>query len=171
MIRFAVFLCLALVLAGCAAPEGPANRLEKANVLPLALDSDYQFRKILQSTTESFNPNAKLESQAGAFERARLTWGTVESWEAERLRGDYFKFFWRTSRQSDVTVRFEFRQAGHANYVMAMERFYPQAKGSYRSTFEVIGNDFFEFGRVTAWRCLLIVDNKIVAFRQSFMWR
>ena len=53
MIRFTVLLCLALAVAGCSTPEEPANRLEKANILPLALDDSYQFRKIQQNTYDN----------------------------------------------------------------------------------------------------------------------
>jgi hypothetical protein len=65
----------------------------------------------------------------------------------------------------------EYRQAALGNYVMATERYYPQAKGSYKSEFTTAGDEHLEYGRITSWRVLLIVDGRIVAFRQSFMWR
>ena len=71
---------------------------------------------------------------------------------------------------SDVTVRFEYRQAGLSNYVLAKERYYPGVRGSRKSTFEVTGDEFLESGRVTSWRVLMIVDGKIVAMRQSYVW-
>jgi hypothetical protein len=43
--------------------------------------------------------------------------------------------------------------------------------GSRKSSFEVTGDEYLESGRVTAWRALLIVDGKIVALRQSYMWK
>ena len=70
-----------------------------------------------------------------------------------------------------MTVRFEYRQAGLSNLVLAKERTYPGVRGSRKSSFEVTGDEFLESGRVTAWRVLLIVDNKIVALRQSYMWK
>ncbi len=54
---------------------------------------------------------------------------------------------------------------------MAQERYYPHASGSYKSTFRVTGDEYLEHGQVTSWRVLLIVDGRIVAFRQSFMWK
>jgi hypothetical protein len=177
MIRLLVLLCAAAaVLAGCATPEGPATRLDKANVLPLALDDSYQFRKIL---TSLFDPEI-VEQQVGSgqntggvieFERLRRTWGAVESFEVAKRHGNDFIIFWRTSKESDVTLRLEYRQAGLGNYVMAQERFYPAARGSYRSTFQVVGDDFLENGRVSAWRALLIVDGRVVGLSQSYMWR
>jgi hypothetical protein len=105
------------------------------------------------------------------FERLRRTWGAVESFEVAQRHGSYFTFFWRTSKESDVTLRLEYRQAGLGNYVMAQERYFPAARGSFRSTFQVTGDDFLENGRVSAWRVLLIVDGRVVALSQSYMWR
>ena len=177
MTRLFVLLCaaLAVVLAGCATPEGPATRLDKANILPLELDDAYQFRKILTSV---FDPNLDEQRVSSAktggvidFERARRTWGAVDSLEVSKRHGSYFTFFWRTSKDSDVTLRLEYRQAGLGNFVMAQERYFPAARGSHRSTFQVTGDEFLENGLVSAWRALLIVDGRVVALRQSSMWR
>ena len=172
MIRPIVLLCAAAaLLAGCSTPEGPATRLEKANVLPLALDDSYQFRKILASLFDPAIEEAETKSEPVKFERYRRTWGAVDSLEVTRRLGNHFTVFWRNSKESDVTVRLEYRQAGLGNHVMAQERFYPATRGSHRSTFQVVGDDFLENGRVSAWRILLVVDGRIVAFRQSYMWR
>jgi hypothetical protein len=170
-----LYAACAVVLAGCATPEGPATRLDKANILPLELDDDYQFRKILTSV---FDPNLDEQRVSSAktggvidFERARRTWGAVDELEISKTHGSYFTFFWRSSRDSDVTLRLEYRQAGLGNYVMAQERYFPAARGSHRSTFQVTGDEFLENGLVSAWRVLLIVDGRITALRQSSMWR
>lgn len=171
MNRFFVLLGAAVVLAGCAAPDGPATHLEKANVLPLALSGDYQFRKVQQTLFDVSAPPIQTVSEPAIFERARMTWGAIDSNEVNRRSGNYFNFFWRARQTSDVTVRFEYRQAGLGNYVIAQERIYPGVRGSRKSAFEVTGDQYLENGRVTSWRVLLIVDGKIVAFRQSFLWR
>jgi len=170
MIRFSVLLCLALAVAGCSTPEGPSNRLEKANVLPLALDDSYQFRKIQQSSWDNTKVQPATVSEAANFERVRAYWGAIDSREQTELNGNYYNFFWRAKNPSDVTIRFEYRQAGLSNYVMAKERYYPGVRGSRKSSFEVNGDEYLENGRVTSWRALLIVDGKIVALRQSYMW-
>lgn len=170
MIRFSVLLCLALAVAGCSTPEGPANRLEKANVLPLALDDSFQFRKVQQINYDNTKIQPLTISEAANFERMRTYWGAIESYETAARNGNYYNFFWRAREVSDVTVRFEYRQAGLSNYVMAQERYYPGVRGSRKSSFEVTGDEYLENGRVTSWRVLLIVDGKIVALRQSFMW-
>jgi hypothetical protein len=35
----------------------------------------------------------------------------------------------------------------------------------------VIGDDYFDNGRILAWRCLLIENGRVVAENRSFLWR
>ncbi len=171
MTRITALLCALLAIAGCAAPEGPANKLEKASVLPLALDEAFQFRKIQQTTVDNTKVMPVTVSEATSFERARAYWGAIDGLENSARNGNYYNFFWRSKNPADVTVRLEYRQADLANYVMAQERYYPGTQGLRKTSFEVTGDDYYESGRVTAWRVLLIVDGRIVGFRQSFLWR
>jgi len=171
MIRIPVLLCVALAIGGCAAPEGPANKLEKANVLPLALDDSFQFRKIQQATVDNTRVQPPTTSEAADFERRRATWGAIDWMEITARNGNYYNFFWCSKNPADVTVRLEYRQVGLANHVMAQERYCPGARGSRKTSFAVSGDDYLENGRVTAWRALLIVDGRIVGLRQSYLWK
>jgi hypothetical protein len=164
------FALLSLAFFSCSTPPGPATKLERAGVLPLEINDNFQFRKIQQSFF-SRDPVPVTQSEPVLFERQRMTWGAVDRYQLEERYGNYYTFFWRASERADVTVRLEYRQSALGNYVMAMERYYPQAKGSYRSEFNTAGDEYLESGRVTSWRVLLIVDGRIVALRQSFMWR
>lgn len=164
-------LCLAL--GACATPKVPATYLEKANVLPLQINDNFQFRKI----RTYYNQGARLQrtgavtSEVMDFEQRRMEWGAVSNYDKSQRFGNYFWFYWRTREEADVTVRLEYRQAALGNFVLAQERYYPAARGSLSSEFTVIGDEYLEGGRVTAWRALLIVDGRIVALTQSFMWR
>lgn len=169
MRTFLAILLLPLALCSCAT-TGPATKLEKANVLPLALNDNFQFRKVKLYYYNNM-PQPITTSEPVNFERLRMNWGAVNSYDRNRRYGNYFTFFWRNSETADVTVRLEYRQAALGNYVAALERYYPGARGSHQSDFEVVGDDYLEFGRVTAWRVLLIVDGRIVGLRQSYMWR
>jgi hypothetical protein len=164
------FAFLSLAFFSCSTPPGPATKLERAGVLPLEIDEKFQFRKIKQAF---FNPDPvpMTQSEPVLFERQRLAWGAVDRYQLDKRHGNYYTFFWRASERADVTVRLEYRQSALGNYVMAKERYYPQAKGSYVSEFDTVGDEYLEFGRVTSWRVLLIVGGRIVALRQSFMWR
>ena len=170
MRKLLTFGLLSIAFASCSTPPEPATKLERAAVLPLEINDNFQIRKIKQ-TFFAEGPVPETESEPVNFERRRLEWGAVDRIQLQMRYGNYYQFFWRTSEQADVTVRLEYRQAALGNYVMAVERYYPQAKGSYRSEFDTAGDEFLENGRVTSWRLLLIVNGRIVAFRQSFMWR
>ncbi len=161
---------LSLVLASCATPPPPATKLEKANVLPLAINDRFQFRKVKLYYHQNIPPETTT-SEPILFERQRITWGVLNSYDSQKLYGNYFTFFWRTSERADVTFRLEYRQAALGNHVMAQERYYAGARGSFISDFTVIGDDYLEFGAVISWRALLIVDGRIVALKQSFMWK
>ncbi|MEO6054655.1 MAG: hypothetical protein ABIP97_11635 [Chthoniobacterales bacterium] len=161
---------LTLLFPACATQPPKPVLLEKANVLPLQLDDAYQFRKELLFVNKP-KEYAQTRSESVIFERSRHNWGAITSYDLDERTGNFFTFFWRTSKQSDVTVRLEYRQPRLANYVQAQELYYPNVKGSVKSDFQVTGDDFLENGQVVSWRALLIVDGKIVGLTQSYMWK
>ena len=163
----------ALILASCVTPTAPPVEMPEANVLPLALDSDFEFRK----TRRTLNQSALVRETDGpenpviAFERNRINFGALSAEERLQREGTYYDFFWRAKRPAEVTVRFEYRQAKTGNAVMAQEIYVPNARGTMKSSFEVIGDNFQWDGPVTAWRCLIIENNRIVGFTQSYLWK
>ncbi len=160
-------LACALAVAGICAE--PVQLLEKANVLPLALDDDFEFRK-----TKLFFNDPRVDkptnNQMLAFERQRINFGAVTQIDRQQRYGHYFTFFWRTDRTADLTVRLEYRQESLGALVQAREIAYPQVKGSKKTDFAIIGDDYLEDGKITAWRAVLIENGKIVALNQSFLW-
>jgi hypothetical protein len=160
----------ALLLASCVTPTAPPVEMPEANVLPLALDSDFEFRKTRRTINQA-EINPVTDNEMLNFERARINYGALSADERRQREGTYYDFFWRASRPADLTVRFEYRQAKTGNAVMAQEIFVPQAKGTMKSSFQVTGDNFLWDGPATAWRCLLIENNRIVAFTQSYLWK
>jgi len=55
-------------------------------------------------------------------------------------------------------------------HVQAQEISYLNARGSLKTEFKVVGDDYIDDGRVTAWRCLLIENGRVVAETHSYMW-
>jgi hypothetical protein len=161
---------LALIaLAATAFAKDLPRQLDKAKPLPLALDDAFQFRKtkIFLNEPELFKPTM---DEMISFERQHVNFGAVTQLDRQQRYGMYYTFFWRASRKADLTVRFEYRQQRLGSYVQAKEFFYPAAKGTVQSQFEVIGDDYAEEGKVTAWRAILIENGKIVGLTQSFLW-
>lgn len=166
------FLLRALACCGCAAVALGAELprlLDKAPVLPLALNDDFEFRKSRLFLLDSRFWKPSVDASI-TFERQRALRGAVTAVDRLRRFGNYYTFYWRTKRSADLIVRLEYRQENLGAYVQAQELVYPGAKGSFRSDFSVVGDDYFEDGKVTAWRAILIENGRIVALNQSFLW-
>lgn len=165
---FAALLASVLLVA-CATPPKPVY-LEQANVLPVQINDKFRFRKqqVFFNDPRHYTPTL---SETMRFFRMRMNYGVVTSRDQDDVTGTFFTFFWWAHERAAVTVRLEYRQAALGDYVMAQELYYPDASGSYKSDFRVTGDDYLEHGKVTEWRALLIVDGRIVAFRNSFMWK
>jgi hypothetical protein len=163
-------LCLAL--AGCAAVPPPTHQVEKVRPLPIALDPDFTFRKIKQTFIDPLNPvQGNQVNAAIAFEKSYRFYGAVTALDGRAHYGNYYAFFWRSRRAADVTVRFEYRQDKLHALVQAREIRYPHIRrGTHETEFAIIGEDFFDDGRVIAWRVSLIVDGRIVATKRSYLW-
>jgi hypothetical protein len=180
-------LILAVVTAASLSAAPQARVLAKVDPLPVALSDDFQFRKtkLFELTVnppkarKSFsqalssnpdNPNAGIAEASLGFERTYRLHGAITNADKSQRYGNYFDFFWRVKRPANVTVRLEYRQEKLRSFVQAREISYSNAKGNYKTEFTIIGDDYLQDGRVTAWRCLLIEDGKIVAENRSYLW-
>ena len=182
----AIFLLAALVAANLWAAS-QVKIVTKVEPLPVALSDDFQFRKTklfyltenppkakksLSSSlsTNPNNPTAGIAEASLGFERTYRLYGAITAADKNQRYGNYFDFFWRVKRPANVTVRLEYRQEKLRSFVQAREFAYPNAKGSLKTEFAIIGDDYFQDGRVTAWRCLLIENGHIVAENRSYLW-
>ena len=173
--------------------------LARVAPLPAALDRDFQFRKTKlyllserapgqakggqnDQTSQAGGKGGKLSNTAPSsksttvqnasitFERQYRLFGAVTKLDQRERFGNYFDFFWRAKRLADLTMRLEYRQEKLHAHVQAQEISYPNARGNYKTEFKVVGDDYFDDGRVIAWRCLLIENGKIVAQTRSYTW-
>lgn len=148
--------------------------IPKANVLPLALSDDFEFRKFTIFRNALVKPGATpipTRELMIDFERRRRLWGVVTGVDVQSRTGQYFNFFWRAKRPADLTLRLEYRQANLKNHVEGRELYYPHARGSYTSEFAVLGTDYSVDGPITMWRAILIENQRIVALLQSRTWQ
>jgi hypothetical protein len=194
--RFAAALLISIFLAVSASGRGGREEpevVEKITPLPMALDPNFEFRKTKlfflsekglkpserarQETSKvggkSNSPSQKtatLQDAPIVFERQYRLFGAVTGLDSRQRFGNYFDFFWRAKLASDVTVRLEYRQEKLHEHVQAQEITYRNVRGTHKTEFKVIGDDYFDDGRVIAWRCLLIANGRIVAENRSFLW-
>ena len=195
--RIALLVVIPLASGISRSAEQP-RLLDRVIPLPVALSDDFQFRKTKlylltetapgqeksssDQTTEQKGKGGKLSSTAPStksttvqdasirFERQYRLFGAVTKLDQRERIGNYFDFFWRARRAADLTMRLEYRQEKLHAHVQAQEISYPSARGSYKTEFKVVGDDYFDDGRVTAWRCLLIENGRVVAETHSYMW-
>ena len=191
-------LILVLTTTGFSRTREQPRLLDRVVPLPVALNDDFQFRKkklfLLSEDVpgqEKTDPNqppqkstkgGKLSNTAPSsksttvqdasirFERQYRLFGAVTKLDQRERFGNYFDFFWKARRAADLTVRLEYRQEKLHAHVQAQEISYPNARGSYKTEFKVVGDDYLDDGRVTAWRCLMIENGTIVAETHSYMW-
>lgn len=184
----AVFICVILLATNAlAASQGQVKVLTKVEALPVALDDNFQFRKTKlfylnenppkakKSISNALsrdpnNPNAGIAEASLGFERTYRLYGAITNADKYHRYGNYLDFFWRVKRPANVTVRLEYRQEKLRAFVQAREVSYANARGNYKTEFAIVGDDYFPDGRVTAWRCLLIENGKIVAENRSYLW-
>jgi hypothetical protein len=196
--RFAIALLGLLLICGVARPAEQPKLLAKVTPLPVALDRDFQFRKTklyflsetapgqsrnqadqnIQgsgkggklSTTAPSTKSTTVQEASIRFERQYRLFGAVTKLDQRERVGNYFDFYWRAKRAADLKVRLEYRQEKLHAHVQAQEVSYPDARGSHKTEFRVTGDDYFDDGRVIAWRCVLIENGAIVAETRSYMW-
>jgi hypothetical protein len=176
-------------LACAKLPAQQPRVLAKVTPLPVALSDEFEFRKTklyflgeqgvqaksqqttkLSGKSSGGSPGQSATDSSLAFERAYRMFGALTKLDQHERYGNYFDFFWRARRPADVTVRLEYRQEKLHDFVQAQEVSYSNVHGTHKTEFRVIGDDYFDDGRVTAWRCLLIEDGRIVAENRSYLW-
>lgn len=181
--RFRTAICLLVLLAApvvaqAAREQNEYRQLTEATTLPVALDDDFEFRKTKIQILGADDPRRPFGRVRGGprdpavgFESTYLLHGAITALDLRQRYGHYFDFFWRVKRPADVTVRLEYRQQALREFTQAREVDYRDTKGSHRTSFAIIGDDFLNDGRVLAWRCLLIEKGRIVAEERSYLWR
>lgn len=195
--RFAAALVILSFLTVSASGRGTREEpklIENVSPLPMALDPNFEFRKtklFFMSEKGGLKPSERAHDSSNkvggknnqanqktstlqdapiVFERQYRLYGAVTGLDMRQRFGNYFDFFWRVKRPSDVTVRLEYRQEKLHEHTQAQEITYRNVRGTHRTEFKVIGDDYFDDGRVIAWRCLLIANGRIVAENRSFLW-
>jgi hypothetical protein len=191
-----VFVWAAMVLmcqsiSAASSSEEPVL-LTRVRPLPKALNPNFEFRKTKlyllseeapQTTKQrgsrdptkvsdftSSKAATVVQAASITFERQYRLFGAVTKLDQHQRFGNYFDFFWRVKQPADVIVRLEYRQEKLHAHVQVQEISYPNIRGNHKTEFRVIGDDYFDGGRVIAWRCLLINDGTIVAEDRSFLW-
>ncbi len=144
-------LLAALLLAGCAG--------EKQSLVVK------QFTLRDQDAAATKDPMVRQE-------KLRRLYGAISLDERKAKLGQYYTILWSLpeSTRSDREIVFRYQQGGSGSRVKTMNRSLPQGTPEGKVEFGVIGDDYFENGRVLAWKIDLLVDGQAVASKQSYLW-
>ena len=193
MKRVFVFAAMALICHSTPAASSSEQPVLLTHIKPLpkALDPNFEFRKTKLYLLTEQAPETKrrgsrdptkvsdftssksatvVQAASITFERQYRLFGAVTKLDQHQRFGNYFDFFWRAKQSADIIMRLEYRQEKLHAHVQAQEISYANIRGHHKTEFKVIGDDYFDGGRVIAWRCLMIQDGKIVAEDRSFLW-
>ena len=146
-----LILLAALLLAGCAGEK-------QALVV-----KQYTLRN--QDTDDSNDPMVRQE-------KLRRLYGAVSLEERKAKLGQYYTILWSLpeSTASDREIVFSYQQGGSGSLVKTMSRKLPSGAPEGKEEFGIIGDDYFDNGRVLAWKTDLIVDGQNVASEKSYLW-
>jgi hypothetical protein len=190
--KLRITLAFIVLLLSFRAPAQEPRVIAKVKPLPVALSDDFEFRKTKlfflsepgaktklpetkskmhkMSPTDSTGGNTVSQDSAIGFERSYRLFGALTRLDQRERYGNYFDFFWRAKRPADVTVRLEYRQEKLHDFIQAQEVSYANVRGTHKTEFKVVGDDYFDDGQVIAWRCVLVENGRIVAENRSYLW-
>ena len=139
------------LLAGCAGEKQPL------------VVKQYTLRD--QLTTDNDDPMVRQE-------KLRRLYGAVSIEERKARLGQYYTALWNLpeSTASDRKIIFRYQQGKSASLVKTMTRQLPKGEAGGKEEFGITGDDYFDNGRVLAWKTDLIVDGQTVASEQSYLW-
>jgi hypothetical protein len=146
-----LLLFLPLLLAGCAGT--PQTLVVKQHTL-----RD-------QVTTSSEDPMVHQE-------KLRRLYGAVTLEERKERLGQYYTILWNSPETagSQREIRFDYLQGGSGSRIKTMKRPLDIGQAKGKAEFSVIGKNYFDNGRVLAWKISLVVDGKSIASEQSYLW-
>ncbi len=142
-----------LSLAACAGPREPL------------VVKQFQLRDQVPATADE--PLVKME-------KLRRLHGAVSMAERGEKLGQYYTLIWshpQGKAQGPVEVIFRYQQGATASREKRMVKSFPGSETEGSAEFAVIGADYFQGGKVLAWKATLERGGKVIASRQSYLWQ
>ena len=115
----------------------------------------------------------KAEEPMVRMEKLRLLHGAVSMEERRQRLGQYYTLIWEHPEgagSGPVEVLFEYRQGGSASKIKRMSELYPAEAEEGVVEFAVIGDNYFDNGKVLAWRASVSRGGEELASKQSYLW-
>lgn len=107
------------------------------------------------------------------MEKQRRLHGAVSMEERRQRLGQYYTIRWSDPKgvgSGPVEVVFEYRQGGTASAVKRITESFPASADGGTTEFSVVGDNYFDNGKVLAWRTSLHRAGREIAVRRSYLW-
>jgi len=107
-------------------------------------------------------------------EKLRRLHGAVSMEERRQRLGQYFTVLWEDPGgvgNGEPELVFEYQQGGTASLIKRMVRRFEPSQPAGVAEFSVIGDDYFNNGRVLTWKVTLRRGTRVIATRQSYLWQ
>jgi uncharacterized protein YcfL len=115
-----------------------------------------------------------VEDPMARMEKLRHLHGSVSMAERRNKLGQYYTLLWNDpagAGQGEVKVTFRYQQGATASKVKEIVRRAPSSQASGNVEFAVIGDDYFNNGRVLAWQSQVERGGRVLATKQSYLWQ
>ena len=112
----------------------------------------------------------KGEDPMVMHEKSRRLYGAVSMEERRQRLGQYYTVLWNLKGGGKKEILFEYQQGKTGSLVKTIRRELESTSNSGKEEFSVIGDNYFDNGRVLSWRVSLISDGKTVSTEQSYLW-
>lgn len=126
-----------------------------------------QFQLRDQQPTNADDPMVRMEKE-------RHLRGAVSMAERRDRLGQYYTLLWNDPEgagQGEVQLIFEYQQGATGSRVKRSVRTFPSEDTDGRIDFSVIGDNYFDGGKVLAWKATLKRGNRTLATKQSYLWQ
>ncbi|MEO0453278.1 MAG: hypothetical protein AAFY98_03970 [Verrucomicrobiota bacterium] len=147
----------------------PSQRLEEWD-LPVQLADGFKIKKVYDFLNDPEITKVGRERSL-EYEFQYFNHGAVTKAQRYNRVGQYYVVTWSCKGDpKEVTLRLDYRQGLTREKVTTLEIPYEDAKGTYKGTFAVTGDQYYLNGQLLSWRISLVHDGVIVAQEKSFVW-
>ena len=146
-------LLVMLFLGACAGPPEPL------------VVKQFQLRD--QARNPGDDPMVRMEKE-------RHLHGAVSMAERRQRLGQYYTMVWHDPAgvdQGPVEVVFQYQQGATASLLKRVSKEFPASASQGIAEFAVIGDSYFNGGKVLAWKATLRRGARELATRRSYLWQ
>lgn len=108
------------------------------------------------------------------MEKERRLRGAVSMEERKERLGQYYTLIWHDPEgagQGAAEVVFQYQQGATGSRVKRISKTFPASAVEGSAEFAVIGENYFDGGKVLAWKASLQRGGRVLATRQSYLWQ